>query len=415
MEVVITYLSIANDLQPWIATSIALAILIAVMVIANWISKRIIVRIVMRLLARMSLYGETPALGAVVTRLSNIVPALVIQLGIVLVPGIPMPVFIVVQNVAAAFIIMTIGLAIGAALNFANYVYERRPEARNRPIKGFLEVTKIIVYGVAVILIIAALIDRSPVLLFSGLGAMAAILLLVFKDTLLSLVASVQLSSNDMLRVGDWIEMPQFNADGDVIDIALHTVKVQNWDKTITTIPTYRLIEGSFKNWRGMFESGGRRISRSLLIDQRSIRFLTSGQWDAMRRFALLCPYLESKEKELREWNAKNPDASKNDVNNRRPTNIGTFRAYVMAYLNAHPCIAQDKTLLVRQLAPTQTGLPIQIYCFTTTTAWDGYESIQADIFDHLLAILPEFGLRLFQDPTSLDFRNFGDVEAARE
>ncbi|MFP5469432.1 MAG: mechanosensitive ion channel family protein, partial [Alphaproteobacteria bacterium] len=362
----------ANDLQPWIATSIALAILIAVMVIANWISKRIIVRIVMRLLARMSLYGETPALGAVVTRLSNIVPALVIQLGIVLVPGIPMPVFIVVQNVAAAFIIMTIGLAIGAALNFANYVYERRPEARNRPIKGFLEVTKIIVYGVAVILIIAALIDRSPVLLFSGLGAMAAILLLVFKDTLLSLVASVQLSSNDMLRVGDWIEMPQFNADGDVIDIALHTVKVQNWDKTITTIPTYRLIEGSFKNWRGMFESGGRRISRSLLIDQRSIRFLTSGQWDAMRRFALLCPYLESKEKELREWNAKNPDASKNDVNKRRPTNIGTFRAYVMAYLNAHPCIAQDKTLLVRQLAPTQTGLPIQIYCFTTTTAWDG-------------------------------------------
>jgi len=415
MEVVITYLSTANDLQPWIATSIALAILIAVMVIANWISKRIIVRIVMRLLARMSLYGETPALGAVVTRLSNIMPALVIQLGIVLVPGIPMPVFIVVQNVAAAFIILTIGLSIGAALNFANYVYEQRPEARNRPIKGFLEVTKIIVYGVAVILIIAALIDRSPVLLFSGLGAMAAILLLVFKDTLLSLVASVQLSSNDMLRVGDWIEMPQFNADGDVIDIALHTVKVQNWDKTITTIPTYRLIEGSFKNWRGMFESGGRRISRSLLIDQRSIRFLTSGQWDAMRRFALLCPYLESKENELREWNAKNPDASKNDVNKRRPTNIGTFRAYVMAYLKAHPCIAHDKTLLVRQLAPTQTGLPIQIYCFTTTTAWDGYESIQADIFDHLLAILPEFGLRLFQYPTSLDFRNYGDVESARE
>ncbi|MDP1671369.1 MAG: mechanosensitive ion channel family protein, partial [Alphaproteobacteria bacterium] len=179
-------MSFANDLQPWITTAVAVAILIAVMVIANWVSKRIIVHIVMRLLARMSLYGEAPMLGAVVTRLSNIVPALVIQLGIVLVPDIPAALVIIVQNVAAAFIILTIGLAIGAALNFANYVYERRPEARNRPIKGFLEVTKIVVYGVAVILIIAALIDRSPVLLFSGLGAMAAILILVFKDTLLS-------------------------------------------------------------------------------------------------------------------------------------------------------------------------------------------------------------------------------------
>ena len=228
----------------------------------------------------------------------------------------------------------------------------------------------------------------------------------LFKDTLLSLVASVQLSSNDMLRVGDWIEMPQFNADGDVVDIALHTVKVQNWDKTITTIPTYRLIEGSFKNWRGMFESGGRRMMRSLLIDQRGIHFLTPEQWSAMRRIALLAPYLESKENELREWNAEPLNTSQNDVNKRRTTNIGTFRAYVIAYLKAHPGIAQDKTLLIRQLAPTQTGLPIQIYCFTKTTEWNAYEAIQADIFDHLLAILPEFGLRLFQDPTSLDFRN---------
>lgn len=406
LEKIITYFSLPPDLQPFAATALAVLLLVAVMIVANWITKRIIVQILMRVLARLSVFASTPLLGVIIKRLSNIVPALVIQLGVILVPDIPEQLVIAVQNVAAAFIILAITLAMGAGLTLVNYIYEQRPDAGNQPIKGFLEVGKIIIYGAAAILIIATLIDRSPVLLISGLGAMAAILLLVFKDTILSLVASVQLNSNDMLRVGDWIEMPQLNADGDVIDIALHTVKVQNWDKTITTIPTYRLIAESYKNWRGMFESGGRRIQRSLLIDQRGIHFLSPEQWDAMHRIELLAHYLESKENELLEWNAEPLNISQNDVNKRRTTNIGTFRAYVIAYLKSHPGIAQDKTLLIRQLAPTQTGLPIQIYCFSKTTEWNAYEAIQADIFDHLLAILPEFGLRLFQDPTSLDFRN---------
>jgi len=227
----------------------------------------------------------------------------------------------------------------------------------------------------------------------------------VFKDTILSLVASVQLTSNDMLRVGDWIEMPQLNADGDVIDIALHTVKVQNWDKTITTIPTHRLIEESFKNWRGMSEAGGRRIMRALVLDQNSVRFLTDEEQASMRRFALIDDYLDRKREELELWNRQQLAVGRDPVNARRATNIGTFRAYVNAYLCAHPSIAQDMTMLVRQLEPTSKGLPLQIYCFTNTTAWNAYESIQADIFDHLLAIMPEFDLRIYQEPSGLDLR----------
>ena len=215
----------------------------------------------------------------------------------------------------------------------------------------------------------------------------------------------MQLTSNDMLRVGDWIEMPSMNADGDVVDIALHTVKVQNFDKTITNIPTYRLIAESYKNWRGMSESGGRRIKRALSLDQNSVRFLSDEEVNGLRRFRLLDDYLAHKDAELREWNARELGGDVNPVNARRITNIGTFRAYVIAYLKAHPAVDTDKTLLVRQLDPTPQGLPLEIYCFAATTEWGSYESIQADLFDHLLAILPEFDLRLFQQPSGLDFK----------
>jgi len=232
--------------------------------------------------------------------------------------------------------------------------------------------------------------------------------MLVFKDTILSLVASVQLGSNDMIRLGDWIEMPQVNADGDVIDIALHTVKVQNFDKTITTIPTHRLINESFRNWRGMSESGGRRIMRSLMIDQNSVRFLDEEGLAAVSRFGVLQAYLRTKREEVERWNA---DRGRTEsVDSRRLTNIGTFRAYVVAYLKARPDIADDKTLLVRQLAPGEHGLPLQIYAFAGTTAWGDYEGIQAGIFDHLIAIMPEFGLRLFQRPSGLDLATLRPV-----
>src|SRR5690606_10669359 len=281
----------------------------------------------------------------------------------------------------------------------------RRSDARLHPIKGYLQVVKIAVYAIATILIIASLLDRSPLILLSGLVAMAAVLMLIFQDTLLSLVASVQISSNDIIRVGDWVEMPALNADGDVIDIALHTVKVQNWDKTITTIPTKRFITDSFKNWRGMQESGGRRIKRSLYIDQSSVRFLEAEERKRLYRFNLLEEYLVNKRRELDEWNAQLAERGEEPVTTRRITNIGTLRAYVERYLRRHPVIHQGMTLIVRQLPPTADGLPLEIYCFTNTVAWAEYEAIQADIFDHLLAILPEFGLQVFQHPSGADLR----------
>jgi miniconductance mechanosensitive channel len=240
-------------------------------------------------------------------------------------------------------------------------------------------------------------------LLLSGFGAMTAILLLVFKDTILSLVASVQLTAHDMVRVGDWIEMPQCGADGDVVDVQLHTVKVQNWDKTITTIPTHRLISESFRNWRGMSQSGGRRIKRAVYLDVNSIRFQTSEEIEHFKRFALLKDYVANKEQELADYNASLKEAVDEAVNKRRLTNVGSFRAYAWNYLKNRPDIHEGMTLMVRQLAPGPEGLPLEIYCFTDTTVWTEYEGIQADIFDHLLAIVPEFGLRLYQKPAGSD------------
>lgn len=389
-----------DGLPPWAETLAALALLVGVAWLANLVVKRGILRVALRWLPDD---GPTPA--PIAARLAHIVPALIISPGIGAVPHLPPTVATVVSNVVAASIILFVAMAISEALGFANRIYDRRPDAASRPIKGYVQVLKILLYAGAAILIIAALMEQSPLLLLSGLGAMAAVLMLVFKDTILSLVASVQLTSNDMLRVGDWIEMPQMGADGDVIDIALHTIKVQNWDKTITTIPTHRLIADSFKNWRGMSESGGRRIKRSMLLDQSCIRFLSVDERRELGRIALIRDHLDHKRDELGEWNARLGEAGREPVNARRMTNIGLFRAYVVNYLRANACISKEMTLIVRQLAPTPQGLPLEIYCFTTTTAWSDYEDIQADIFDHLLAILPEFHLRTFQEPSGLDLR----------
>ncbi|MGV2496830.1 mechanosensitive ion channel family protein [Pelagerythrobacter aerophilus] len=390
-----------TGLAPAAEALIGLGVLVAFAWLANFVAKQIILRLLMAKL----LPKDGPNPGKVVAYLANIVPALIVSYGIRLVPHLPYAVKEVVSNVAAALIILIIAMAISAGLSFVKDLYDRRPDSANRPIKGYIQVLKIVVYAAAAILMVAALIEQSPLLLLSGLGAMAAVLLLVFKDTILSLVASVQLTSNDMLRVGDWIEMPELNADGDVIDIALHTVKVQNFDKTITTIPTHRLISDSFKNWRGMSESGGRRIKRAINIDQNSIRFLSDEEKAGLRRFKLIEDYLADKEREIGEWNAGLGEAAREPVNARRVTNVGTFRAYVVAYLRSHARITPAMTLLVRQLEPTAQGLPLEVYCFTDTTAWGEYETIQADIFDHLLAIMPEFGLRIFQEPSGLDFQ----------
>ena len=376
---------------------------LALLVLAAWLAGVLVRSVLLRVVARLAEasplhWDDAIVRSRTLSRLADVVPALVVLAGIGLVEGLPVWAYLVVRNVAMAWIAIALALAFGRVLDALNDIYiAHSPHARERPIKGYLQLAKILVWVVALILVVAALINRNPVVLLTGLGAMTAVLMLVFKDTLLSLVASVQLASNDMLRVGDWIEMPSQNADGDVIDISLHTVKVQNWDKTISTIPTHLLIGESFRNWRGMTDAGGRRIKRALLLDQASVYFLDQADRDRLRRIALIDDYLDRQRQELQAYNAKLEAAGKDPVNNRRATNLGTFRAYVIAYLRAHPGVHQDMTLLVRQLDPTPHGLPLEVYCFSRDVSWEAYENLAGDIFDHLLAVLPEFGLRIFQ------------------
>jgi miniconductance mechanosensitive channel len=402
--------------RAWLA---ALTYLTGVLLL-SWLSYLLAHRILVRLAAHLMRSSRVKWDDAIVDRrvihrAANLLPALVIYLAVPFVPGIPAFVVVVTRNVTLAFMILTIALAISALFAAINDIYLASERARTHPIKGYLQVAQIIVFVISILLMIAVLIERSPLLLLSGFGAMTAVLMLVFKDTILSLVASVQITTNDMLRVGDWIEMPQLGADGDVIDIALHTVKVQNWDKTITTIPTHRLISESYRNWRGMEDSGGRRIKRAIHLDQTAIRYLTPEERTRMHRVSLLSEYIASKQAELEAFNASLTEQGQEPVNTRRLTNLGTFRAYVEAYLRHHPRVHQGLTLLVRQQPPGPTGLPIEIYCFTNTVKWAEYEAIQSDIFDHLLAIVPEFGLRVFQQPTGADIeRGFAVVSSDR-
>lgn len=385
---------------PW-AWTVAVAILLVLAAwLANWLTKHVLLRGIRRVL-RKTVYRDaehdSDVRMGVIPRLANVVPALVIYAGVIVIPELP-PLFVsVVRGLCQAWIVLTVALSVARALDVVSREYERRPRAIERPIKGYLQVAKIVVFVLAGISIFATLIGAEFVHVLTGLGAMTAVTMLIFQDTILSFVASVQIGSDGRVRMGDWIEMPSQNADGDVIDIALHTVTVRNWDLTVTTIPTKKLISESFKNWRGMTEAGGRRIKRAVYLDQKSVHFLDADEVRRLRRFELIDSYLADKDRELGEWNARYRDNGADTVNTRRVTNLGTFRAYVERYLRAHPGIRQDMTLLVRQLQPGESGLPIEVYCFTSDTRWAVYESIQSDIFDHLLAILPEFGLRVFQ------------------
>ncbi|GAA4357011.1 mechanosensitive ion channel family protein [Kangiella marina] len=275
---------------------------------------------------------------------------------------------------------------------------------RGLPLRGLFQSVKLVATIVVIILAISALAGKSPLIILSGLGAMTAVVMLVFKDPILGLVAGVQLSANDMLEVGDWLEMPSYGADGDVIEIALTTVKVRNWDQTITTVPTYALISDSFKNWRGMMEVGGRRIMRQVLVDATSVEFLSDEDVARLKRARLLEPYLEERQKEISQYNEEHQFDLSSRANGRRLTNLGTFRAYLLNYLKNRDDIRQDLVLLVRQGQSSSTGIPIEVYAFTATTKWAEYENIQSDIFDHIFAVLPEFGLRLHQSPTGHDF-----------
>ena len=401
-ESMFTQLAALHPLLPALAGNALLAL---AALVAYGITKRTLLFLLHQFAERSkAMWDDALVDQNVFGRLAQIVPALVIQQGIHLVPNWPDTAEVVLQNVINAFMIIMIALAVTAALAAFNQIYEQRPDARNRPIKGFIQLAQMAIIVIALILVIATLIDRSPIILLSGLGAITAVLLIVFKDTLLSLAASIQLTGQGLIRVGDWIEVPQYSADGDVIDVALYSITVQNWDKTISTIPTYQLVAGSFKNWRGMSDSGGRRIKRSLNVDLNSIRFLTDAEIQRFADFALLKDYIPAKQAELDAYNAALDNPGQSAVDLRRLTNIGTLRAYIRSYLKHHPKIHGGMTLIVRQLQPGPTGLPIEIYCFSNDIDWVNYESIQSDIFDHICAIMPEFGLRVYQQPAGADF-----------
>jgi miniconductance mechanosensitive channel len=385
----------------------ALLVAAAVLLVGE-ILHRIVRHFILRFLegvARESRHAWDQALfdARLPQRLAWGVPLLVWQLGADLVPYLSPDILLVVKRVILATMVVVLVRAFGALLDGINRIYVLRPRSGERPIKGFLQVASVVAHMAAVILVVAVLMNRSPVLFLSGLGAMTAVLLLIFRDTLLSLVAGVQITTNDLLRMGDWIEMPQFQADGDVVDIALNSVTVQNWDRTLSVIPTHKFLEHSFKNWRGMEQSGGRRIKRAVHIDQSTIRYLTDDEVERFGRWALLSDYIRAKREEIEAFNTSRAADGQSVPHLRRLTNVGTFRAYLVEYLREHPGIRKDMTFLVRQLAPGPQGLPIEIYVFTSDIRWAYYEGIQADIMDHVLATIPEFGLRVYQQPGGAD------------
>lgn len=310
-----------------------------------------------------------------------------------------------VQVLLQVYIVFILTSIINAFLNSTHDIYQQYDISKIKPIKGYIQVVKIIIYIIVGVLILSILIGTSPWPILTGMGAISAILLLIFKDTILGLVGSVQLSALDMVRPGDWIEMPKYDADGSVIDMNLTTVKVRNWDMSITTIPTYALISESFRNWRGMTESGGRRIKRSILINMNSVKFCTPEMLERFRKIHLIKDYIDNKEEELLEYNTVNNIDSTVIVNGRRQTNIGVFRAYLKEYLMNHPLLNKDMTLMVRQLHPNEKGVPMEIYVFSADRAWVNYEQLQSDIFDHILASVPQFDLEIFQVPAGTDFR----------
>ena len=375
--------------------------------LGNFIAKRIILGAVDQIVKfTKSDWDDAFVESHVFTRLSHLVPAMIINAFGDDVLGKSPEVLSGVNSAVNIYLVFILISVFFAILNAIQIISEKGKNTAGMPIKGFFQALKLVATIVGLILVLATILDKSPVYLLSGLGALTAVLLLVFRDAILGFVAGIMISVNNMVRVGDWIEMSKAGADGDVIDVSLTTVKVQNWDKTITTIPTYDLISDSFRNWRGMKDSGGRRIKRPLYLDVQSIRFADEELIERWSKIDLLKDYLKKKREEIQKANEERGTDLTILGNGRRITNAGTFRAYCVAYLKAHPQIHQDLTFLVRQLAPTEHGLPIEIYVFSKDQVWANYEAIQADIFDHLLSVIGEFDLSIFQKPSGRDMQS---------
>lgn len=407
MNELFTYLHIPTEMQKYVSVLLSVTSIVIFFYSIRFVLKTIILKIISKLVRNTKTFWDDIILERnTFNRISYLIPG-IITLSIL--PSLESYLFdfySIIYTIIQLYIIAFIALTIDSFLNACHDIYLNYEISKQRPIKSYIQLVKIIIYFISGIIFLSIIFDKSVVYFFSGLGALAAVLLLVFKDSILGLVAGVQLSTNDMLKVGDWITIPGKNADGDVIEITLHTVKIQNFDKTITTIPTYTLVSDSFQNWRGMQNAGGRRIKRSLKINMKTVRLLTQDDIDRLKNIQILNPYLEEKEQELANYNTIHNTNPTSKVNGRSLTNIGSFRKYIELYLKSHTAIKNDMTLLVRQLQPQNDGLPIEIYTFTNTTVWADYESIQSDIFDHLLAVIHEFDLSIFQLPSGHDLAN---------
>jgi len=395
-----------HQVAPILVDLIILVLLLVLALIVNYIAKRFILRLVEHYAAMTnSKWDDVLVKRKFFRRLSHFAPALVIYL--------MASVFFdnetaitVTKTIAEIYMLFVAILTVDSFLSSVVDIYHNYDDSGKFPLRIFVQVAKILIFTVISIVIFSVLIGKSPAYFIGGLGAMTAVLMLIFKDPILGLAAGIQLSANKMVRVGDWIEMPKYGADGDVIDISLTTVKVQNFDKTIVTIPTFALVSEGVRNWRGMSESGGRRIKRSVYVDITSVKFCDEEMIQRFSKIQHLRNYILDKKKELADYNRERNIDNSVLVNGRRMTNLGTFRTYLVSYLKDHPKIHKDLTLLVRQLDPGPTGIPIEVYVFSNDQVWANYESIQADIFDHILAVIPEFGLKVYQNPSGSDFKS---------
>ncbi|MEE8381515.1 MAG: mechanosensitive ion channel domain-containing protein [Thermodesulfobacteriota bacterium] len=403
---------VTQGVNPVAAGSLARGILtvlaIVLSIIANFVAKRLILKGLAYIIVRTETKWDDIFLERkVFDKLSHLAPAVVLYIMAPLALEGYDRLIVFTTSVVFVYMIVIGILVIDSFLNAVHDIYLTLDVSKEIPIKSFIQILKVVIYFIAIIFIISVILDKTPLYFFSGLGALTAVLLLIFKDAILGFVAGIQLAANKMVSHGDWIEMPKYGADGDVLEVALTTVKVQNWDKTVTTIPTYALISESFKNWRGMQLSGGRRIKRAFYIDMNTIKFCTEEMIERFSKIRYIAEYMEKKKKELAEYNAAHQLDDSLSTNKRQLTNVGTFRAYVISYLKNHPMINQEMTFLVRQLASAEHGLPIEIYVFCKDKVWANYEAIQSDIFDHILAIVPEFDLKVFQSPAGSDFKEF--------
>ncbi len=393
---------IQEELVSSFSHAVLVVIIILTCVMVNIITKNIVLKLLAKLIYKNRYQWDDILLErGVFARLANLWPGIIVYLFAPAFEGI----VTYIRRGCAVYISIVALFVVSALLNAVGDIYRHYPISKVRPIKGLLQVVKIVFYIVVGIVVVGILMDQNPLLMLGGIGALAAVFSFVFKDSILGFIAGIQLTSNDMLRIGDWIEMPRYGADGEVIDITLNTVKVQNFDKTIVTIPAYSLVSDSFKNWRGMMEFGGRRIKRSVIIDVTSICFCTPQMIEKFKKISYLKDYIIEKENELMNFNKKYGAGQEMEINKKRLTNIGTFRVYIQNYLKDNPELHMGMTQMVRQLPQGENGLPLEIYAFTGDTQFQNFERIQSDIFDHIFSIAGEFELRIFQSPTGYDMQ----------